>query len=129
MGKKWRARSFLNTVGSYLPFEFQTLLNIIGLVCVTVISCVLWSCLGELDRLRKFNGNVVKSSVHLTQYSDRSDSNLQTDWFDDDSQFSLNFGDKQLNSDYQRSKRDASRSERNNPDFVYDPFSPTDRVG
>ena len=127
MGKKWKARSFFITVGSYLPVEFQTVLNIFGLVSVTVISYFLWSCLGELDKLRNLNDKVA-TSFRQTQRSDVSDKILQTDWFNDDSQFFLSVGDRQLNSDFHRSKRDAPRREKSNPDFIYDPFSPTDRV-
>ena len=127
MGKKWRARSFFNSVGSYLPVEFQTVLNIIGLVSMTVISYFLWSCLGELDKLRNLNDKVA-TSFHRTQRSDVPDKILKTDWFNDDSQFFLNIGDRQLNSDFHRSKRAAPRREQSNPDFMYDPFSPTDRA-
>ena len=128
MGKKWKTKSLLNTMCSFLSFEFQTLLNITGLVCVIVISYVLWSCLGELEKLRNFNGNFAASVAHLTQRTDWSDSDLQPDWSDDDLQSILKSGDKHRKYEFQRSKRDVSKRGSNIPDFVYDPFSQTDRV-
>lgn len=127
MGKKAKTRSFLSFFCALVPIEFQTILNIIGLVGVSVISYGLWTCMGELEKLKEINGNVATSIAQLTQ---------RPEWSGENSQSILSDGDKLSRPDIiktdnfhsQRSKRETSMRGSNIPDFVYDPFSQTDRV-
>ena len=126
MGKIKKAKAF-NTFCSVMPVEFQTFLNIIGLVGVSAISYGLWTCLGELEKLRQLNGNVATTIAQLTQRPDWPNADLQSMFIAREKVSS----DGVLNNNNfqaQRSKRDTSKRARNLPDFIYDPFSNVDRV-
>ena len=119
-----------------MKFEWQTFLKIIGLFFVTVISYGLWTCLEELEKLRTLNGNVAMTVAHMTQRSDWSIDDLQSDWPDLDFNSISKTGHKRAktnilnngNLQSQRYKRETHGRGNNLPDFAYDPFSQTDRV-
>ena len=143
---------------SFVAFEFQTFLNIIGLALVTVISYGLWTCLGELEDLRKFNGKVARTIAQLPQRTDWHNNDLHPDWSDVDllSDWTgvdllsdwpdvdlyskLKSGDtlskasiikSNQNLPFQRSKREISKGGKPGKgiqDFIHDPLSQTDRV-
>ena len=99
-----------------MPVEFQTFLNIIGLVGVSAIFYGLWTCLEELEKIREFNGNLASTIVQMAQRTDLSSSN-----------FDKLVGQKN-SFPSQRSKRGASNRGTNLPEFIYDPFSSLDKV-
>ena len=115
MGRTKKYSAF-KTFCSILPVEFQTFLNILGLVGVSAISYGLWTCLGELEKLREVNSNVASSVARFAERSELLHGSL-------DAQMSV---DKSFQS--HRLKRQAPKRGTNLPEFMFDSFSSVDRV-